>query len=490
MIRRTRRQFLRDIGAGVAMLPLLEPRRAHAAFPKRLVVMYKTNGTILEDFFPTTPGPLTSLPAITKPLEPFKDQLLFLGALQATSHIDSKGDYTGHDANYTTLTGFKDGVAGPSFDQYVADELVKRVSLPRKLLCMGVYPATGDDLHYKASFRGPTAANTPEVDPWKLADSLLGGAAGTPSGAMGMTPTMPTTSPTPTAPDPKRLRRASVLDYVGKDLERYRRTLGTADRQKVEAHLESVREIERQLGALAQPAPGSGGSIPAPPTGMTAPPSPGGSCGKPALPARVGLNGWSKTDVMNYPMVAKAQMDVLAALLCADVTRVVNFMWTDAFGSNLVFHWLTDRGGAGIVNNDYHEITHNYPKNDADRGYKRVIETWFMEQIAYFLGKLQSIPEGNGTMLDNTAVMLVDPMGNGSVHRVVALPWFVAGRCGGALKTGQFINYGVFGSKSYDASYKFVNHNGAFVAVANAMDIPCETFGDPAYGGELPGIRG
>jgi hypothetical protein len=424
---------------------------------------------VLESFFPAQAGALTTLPEITKPLEPYKDQLLFLGALELRTQVDLNKAYNGHDANQALLTGMKSDpkmVPGPSVDQVIADAIIKKVSLPRRSLELGALVPPGDGPYSRISFRAAGSANTPETDPWKVADALFGGAAGTVTGASG--------PPLPTADETKRrARRKSVLDFVLKDLGRYTRTLGTADREKVQAHLEAITEIERQLQAVPRdPAPASA------------------SCGKPALPAKVSTNAWSKDDVKNYPTVVKAQMDLLVAALCADYTRVATLMLTDAFGTNLVGHWLADRAGPAILNTDYHLLTHDYPKGDPQLRLKVIFETWFMEQLAYLVGRLKAIPEGAGTMLDNTAVVLVDPMGNGSVHRTSGNPFLIAGSCGGYFKTGRYIKYGEFGSKSYDGSYRFVPHNGLLVALCNAMDAPATSFGDAGYGGELAGLRG
>lgn len=472
-LRIRRRAFLRSIGAGVGMLPVLETDFVRAAEPrKRLVIVYKSNGTVFENFWPAQPGPLTTLPSITAPLLPYKDRLLMLGAVDLRAHAEDPnyGGYMGHDANIALMTGTKtrskDGntaVGSPSVDQVIADALLARgVALPRKSLELGVLIPAGDDQHYRISYRGANAANAPQNDPWKLADDLFGGAAGTPSQAAG-----------PSAADElRRKRRKSVLDLVGRDLERYAKNLGGGDRQKVQAHLDSVREIERQLTTITTPTDG------------------GASCGKPALPAKTGTNGWLADDVKNYPALAKAQMDLLAAALCADVTRVATFMLTDCFGTNLVFHWLAQSAGAGIVNRNYHDMTHNFPKTDEERGYKVAVETWFMQQYAYLVGLLAGTPEGGGSVLDQSAVVLVDPMQNGSFHNVMGAPFVIAGSCGGYFKTGRYLKLGEFGPASWDASYKYTPHNGVLAALCNAMGVPRETFGDPTYGGEPAGLRG
>ena len=92
-------------------------------------------------------------------------------------------------------------------------------------------------------------------------------------------------------------------------------------------------------------------------------------------------------------------------------------------------------------------------------------------------------------MLDNTAVVLFDMFGNGSTHDVRGGPFVIIGSCGGYFKTGQYLKFGDFGPATKEANRRYTPHNGLLVSLCNAMQAPRETFGEPVYGGELPGIK-
>jgi hypothetical protein len=107
----------------------------------------------------------------------------------------------------------------------------------------------------------------------------------------------------------------------------------------------------------------------------------------------------------------------------------------------------------------------------------RVIRRWYMEQFAYLLGKLDEIPEGEGTMLDNTVVVLASEIAQGNTHSHTDAPFLLAGSAGGYFQTGRYL--------AYDAQ----PHNNLLVSLLNAMGVPATTFGDPNYcTGALSGL--
>jgi hypothetical protein len=116
-------------------------------------------------------------------------------------------------------------------------------------------------------------------------------------------------------------------------------------------------------------------------------------------------------------------------------------------------------------------------------------ERWFFEQMAYVIRRLEAVPEPGGSMLDHSVVWWANNMSDGDRHQCRGMPWVLAGRCGGALRTGRYLRYGDWGAASPYEGSRFVPHNGLLVALANAMEVPTETFGDPRFGGELPGLR-
>ncbi len=99
--------------------------------------------------------------------------------------------------------------------------------------------------------------------------------------------------------------------------------------------------------------------------------------------------------------------------------------------------------------------------------------------MAYLLGQLQAIPDGNGTLLDNTAVLWVNEMSVGQVHDRRQIPYVLAGSCGGAWKTGRFLD---LTDPNGDPT-----HNQLLLSICHAMGVDVATFGNPAYcKGPLP----
>src|SRR5205814_4464855 len=88
---------------------------------------------------------------------------------------------------------------------------------------------------------------------------------------------------------------------------------------------------------------------------------------------------------------------------------------------------------------------------------------------AYLLGNLSAIPEGNGTMLDNTVILWCNELGKGNSHSRDNMHWLLAGGCGGYFKTGRYLQYAG------------ESHSNLLVSLANAMDVNISTFGDPGY---------
>lgn len=113
----------------------------------------------------------------------------------------------------------------------------------------------------------------------------------------------------------------------------------------------------------------------------------------------------------------------------------------------------------------------------------------FYEKITDFIRDLATTREGDGTMLDNTAVVITNVMGGN--HYCTGLPTVIVGGCGGYFRTGgRYLKYGDWQrQRVFHWDIKGVPHNGLLVALGNAMDVPMEYFGDPKYGGELPGLR-
>jgi hypothetical protein len=170
--------------------------------------------------------------------------------------------------------------------------------------------------------------------------------------------------------------------------------------------------------------------------------------------------------VENMPAVGRLQMDFLAAAFACDLTRGATLQWTHA-ESNQTFPWLNISGA-------HHVISHAGDSDAAAQENLTKINTWYATQFAYLLGKLAAVPEGAGTLLDNTVVMWCIEVGKGNNHAHRDLPFLLAGSCGGRLRTGRFVDYMANGAAGRP-------HNDLLVSLARAMGTQDTTFGDPAH---------
>ncbi len=423
----SRRALLAGIGASAAMLPLLNAEPALGAgatgAPKRLVTIAWGNGIVPSDFYPQ--GSDITIGTTLASLAPFKSKMLMPIGLDMTCIIDAAGDrqYDGHFSYPSLLTGMAqqthegDTGMGPSIDQAIGDAITKSgVKLAAPVLNLGVKVNNGPA---PTTWRASGQKNTPEIDPFKLFTRLFAGAS----------------VPAPQL-DLLRLRRQSILDFLGKDLTSFSTRLGTDDKLKIQAHLASIRDLETQLQAAAT--------------------TPAVVCTAPTMPA-----SGTKLDT---PTQMKLMFDLGALAIKCDMTRVMTYdLYDDGGADGNNFPWIG-------VSDDYHKIAHQ-----GSTGYaaKMKIDGWIFSQIANLLTQLDATMEGGKTALDNSVVMTMNDMDEGANHYVGKIPFLLVGSCGGYFKTGV-------------QRYTKTPHNKLLATLCNAMDLPVTGYGDPKYTGTLP----
>jgi len=451
-----RRLFLRSLGLGASMLPfvpLLEAHAATSAPPRRLVFFFSSNGTIRESWLPTMDSSGLVLSPILSPLEKLKSKLLVVDGLNHTVVME-KGERIGHSAGMNTaLTGrkaksidpkdpLKSLATGISVDQYLAQRIGKDTKLP-SLECGVQAPLFTSD-NVALSYLGPLRPIMPENSPYAIYDRIFRGFD--PSGAPG--------SAQSAGAAERLLDRRSVLSSVSRDLDAVRRRLPQSDRIKMEAHLSAVDAIEHSLST------GVGSAV-------------ARSCKQPDL--GVPLELW-KND--NIPALAKLQMDLMVMALACDLTRIGTIQFGRA-GAAHRFNWLGPEFASdpALAVTDAAKGFHALAHKEADptsRAKLVKINTWYAEQLAYFMGKLASVPEAGGSMLDNTLVVWFNELGTGGTHSHEQTPWVLAGNVGGRFKTGQL------------ASFPNQPHNRMLLTLCHAMGVDDDVFGDPDYCGKGP----
>ena len=450
-----RRSLLRATGGGLLSIPLLEAlgcyskasspagtrTAALSAPPKRLVCFWTPLGTYPSLWFPQGSETAFTLAPLMTPLEPHKSDILVLKGINMPSSdaAGATGDGHGrglnavltgtHAISSTVLAG------GISVDQFIAQQIGGTTRL--RSLELGVQTRYNGDATYEhLSYLSAASPLPVEEDPRSAFDRVFSGLVA-PGGAV----------------DPVYRRRASVLDHVTADYARLLADprLSAADRHKVEAHLASIRDVELRL--------------------TTAPPM-GSTCAKPTLQAL------DPRLPSNFPAVGKAQMDILAMALACDITRVTSLMWS--YGRSMVVHsWLDPS-----ITEEHHALSHisnpdtGSPDPVANAKYEK-INLFYAQQFAYLLAKLKSIPEGAGTLLDNTVVFWCNELGEPRGHTHSNMPFVIAGGRAGAnaLRTGRFL------------TYAGASHNDLLVSICQAMGVGVSTFGDAAFcHGPLAGL--
>lgn len=426
----SRRAMLAGIGASAALLPLIDAERAQAAatgFPKRLVTITWGHGVCKGHFYPADSGVQSEVLA---PLAPVASKTLVAAGLDYKMMIEQGKSYDGHFTYPVVWTGtYKNSGGqtctsnGPSIDQVVSDSVAKQVALPVPLLVITV---EGES----ASWRGAAQRNTGEGDPKRLFDKLF---ASTMTSAEDLAKL--------------RARRKSVLDYVGRELTDFAQRMGSEDKAKIDAHFESIRQLEVQLDVGAA------------------------NCGKPTI----------DTASKVFQDKLAAMLDMTALALRCDLTRAVSISWADDGGYRpITLPWLD-------INSNFHDIAHLGEPGYPD---KVKADTWMYEQVARLAKQLDASMEGEQTVLDHSVIAVGNDMAEGSAHYVGGLPFVLIGSAGGYFKTGRTVKLGKWAGKTsnYWNGDSGVPHNKLLASLGNALDVPMDSFGE-GYTGTLDELK-
>ena len=442
----SRRALLGGVGA-LGLSSLLPRSRARAAsVPTRFVVFHVPEGMWSGAARPSAGG--SSLGPIFSPLDPFKDQIIVLNNLEMKSRDRGPGGDEHHRAIPHMLTGIEmqneNNAGGASLDQVIAKAIGQGSQLTSLQLAVRIVYT---DTNSKPIWSGAGRVVPAQQDPWQVYKRVFGSGAATGSNApMGST-SAPTATPTTTRPAVD-LRR-SALDHALVETAALRAQLPQSDRFLLDSYQESLRDIERRLDMLGEPATGGA-------TGGTTDPGTPAVCTEPTLGSSVNVGSES-----NYPKISQLQMDMLVAAFQCDVTRVASFQYGNS-NDQCSYSWLG-------VNAIGHDLAHNNGNVDPGGSKKTKVYNWYSEQFAYFLNKLKSVPEGSGTMLDNTVILWVSEFGESNGHSAKNLMWMLMGNAAGYFKSGQVVN---LGGRST---------NDVLTTVQNAFGIAGTTFGNPAY---------
>lgn len=403
--RLTRRAVLRGVGAAIA-LPWLEALHAPAAPGKpslRTVFLYHPLGAETTAWKGVTgSGKEMRLTRTLQPLEPLKEHLLILDGLDGRPHPAS-----GHNRSACLwLSGAPAGKAdtwGAETDRTLDQVLAPKLSVGTRTPSLELSCTTVGNLMHamNLSWRGPGVPTGAETNPRDLFARMFG--------------------------DPKEdAARSSVLDTVAEDARRLKGNLGQADQRRLDEYLDSVRALERQI-ATFQPV---------------------------AAPPQLKVPDRPPQSVREH---VKLMLDLLVLALQTDFTRVATCALGDesegaegtTYNRRLVDLGIDktvvgDRVAAQYLDWGHHKCSHD-PKPTLP--ILQAIDRWYVEQLAYFLGKLQASRDGDGTLLDSGLVVYGCANAGGGTsggwpgHGLADVACLLAGKAGGLVRPGRVLSF-------------------------------------------------
>lgn len=398
-----RRTLLRGAGVSLA-LPLLDAMvpamTAQAATPakpvSRLGYVYIPMGANLAKWTPAVKGKLTELSPTLHSLTPYIDQLTVISNLELKNAYSAGNHATANAAFLSAakakMTEGSDYELATTVDQIAAKEIGKQTPLPSLELAMDLMTSVGNcDNGFACVYQNNLSWSTPttplpaEAHPRVVFERLFGDGRSVAERRVELK------------------REASILDWIVEDFASLRNTLGPSDRTKVADYLDTVREVERRVqnAELRSDVPVADIDRPV---------------GVPEA----------------YADHAKLMFDLQALAFQADLTRVITFQLARET-SNRTYPEIG-------VSEPHHPVSHH--ANDADKLEKlSKINAFHVSLFAYFLNRLKTTPDGDGSLLDNCLLLCGSGMGNPDVHDHVDLPILVAGGGAGTLRGGTHIHF-------------------------------------------------
>ncbi|MEO8361808.1 MAG: DUF1552 domain-containing protein [Vicinamibacteria bacterium] len=430
----SRRFFLR--GAGVALaLPWMESAPLFASDlgaakastpPLRLGIIYFSNGVEPIHWWAKGAGANMEIGQGLLPMMPHREDMVFL---QGLYHSMSEGSTSPHLGRMNLLSGAmvsldpSDIRVGTSMDQILATRIGDRTAVPS--LVLGIEPnelrlEDGLSMIYGSSisWTSPSRPATKEIYPSRTFDRLIGDGSGRP------------------------LDR-SILDEVRQDSNGLKPRISRRDGAKLDEYLESIRDIEKRIERASKEERLEGWH----PT-LTQPDMPRP---KDELP-------------QNVPDHMKLMLDLTVLAFQMDKTRIATLMLNNDL-SQMNFRFL--EGVQGALHLD---LTHNLKDPVKEAMYLKTNQ-FHIAQFAYLTQRLKDINEGDGSLLDHSMLMLTSSLFDGDLHSANQLPFLLAGKGNGLLKTGRVLDYLDKGNDNRKAC-------SLHLSLMDRMGVPLDKFGD------------
>lgn len=430
----TRRHFLRGLGVTLT-LPWMESlswaadASAMNEAPKRWCGLIFANGVNQKDWWAKGEGQGMELSKTLQPLAKFKEKMLFLENLHLFDN--TIGVHTPYFTNFLageTLSNGSIPLLAESVDQYMARTIGKATPVPSLVLGteppqMGLSGGKPSIYNSTVSWSARTTPIPPEIYPRQTFDRLFD--------VEGL------------------LREKSVLDFVYGQAKGMRAKLSMRDRDKLDQYLTSVREIEQRIQRATSENRLEGWKPSLEEPNMDRPPQ--------ALP-------------QNVEEHMKLMLDLIVLALQMDKTRIASYIFERDI-TGLTFDFLD-----GVSKTGMHTISHHRKVPKTLEEYQR-INIYHTKLLSYFLDKMDSINEGNGTLLDNTMVLFSSTMMDGDVHDANQLPLIICGGKNAGIKSGRVVKYD---------SLKDRRLCNLHLDMLHRMGVPDESFGNSHY--RLPGV--
>ena len=427
----SRRTVLR--GAGVAMalpwlesIPVwgLEPAKDEATnhFPKRFAVLFMACGIHPDHWWAKGAGADMELSKSLTPMEPVKDKINVISGL-FNENATGVGIHPGQTGNILSGASLQKGAelrGGISVDQVLANQLGLETAQASMVLgCeqpITGYHETNFSMAYSShiSWQNATSPVPMEVYPSLAFDSLF---------------------------DNRGTRRnKSVLDRVKEQAEGLSQRASTGDKSKLDEYLTSVREVEKRIERMRAEQSKAADRAK--------------THGKAVVSMERPDNGLPE-DIREH---MRLMCDIIALAFQTNKTRIATLLLCRDI-SGLFYPFLD-------VRKAHHSASHADRTDDWER-----ISQYYCSQFAYLTQRLEAMPEGEGTVLDNSCLIFVNNMWSGSKHDSTKVPLLTAGSLGGTINTGRVLDY----TDKGDDNRKLCS---MYLSIMQRMGAKANTFGD------------
>jgi len=391
-------------------------------FPKRFAVFFMGNGVNENHWSSEGEGASFKLQGSLEVLEPIKQKVNVIHGL-------FNKEATGHGVHPSQTGSLLSGVevakgavihSGVSVDQVIAKTYGQETMQPSIVLAceqpMTGYHETNYSMAYSShiSWESPDSPVPNEIYPALAFDNLFENRGSQ--------------------------RNLSILDRLNSSIQALSKRVSATDAHKIDEYLTSVREVETRVDAMRKHQDKAEDAAKAK--------------NRPAWTMDRPANGLPE-DLRDH---ARLMCDIIAMAFQTDKTRVASLLLARDLGS-LFYLFLN-------VEEHHHTASHN---NNSD-GYERITR-FHLGQMAYLASKLDAMPEGDRTVLDNSCLMFVSNLWVGRTHDNFRLPVVLAGGLGGTLKTGRSLDY----LNAGDDNRKLCS---LYLGILDRMNIKLEHFGD------------